>query len=124
MRKLLIPLAIAPLFAAGAALAEPGPWYGHSAYYESHNARLRLNDDQRLALQREAIERGIARGAITRYEAERLFEENARIARMKQIAKADGYFTLEERARYSQALDASARHIRLAINDRDRRRHY
>ncbi len=124
MKKLLIPLAIAPLFAALPALAELGHWYGHSAYYEQHSAPLNGGIDARQARQREAIDRGVARGAITRHEAERLYREQARIARMERFAKADGHVTAHERARLSNALDASALHIRQATHDRDRRHYY
>ena len=121
MRTLLVMLAIAPLFAAPAALAEYGPWYGHAAYYEQH----RLDAIQaRKARQREAVERGVARGAITPEEHSRLTQELVHIVRVERSYRSDGRLTAGERAHLSQMQDAAARHIRQATNDRDRRSEY
>jgi len=121
MKKLLTAIAIAPLFLAQPAVAEVGPWYGHSSYYEQH----RLDDIQaRKARQREAVERGVARGAISPEEHNRLAVELVHIVRVERAYRSDGRLTASERAHLSQLQDAVARHIRLATADRDRRYQY
>jgi len=96
---------------------------------ERHDAQQRpgtggtydgLSINEREARQREAIRRGIDSGSLTRQEASRLRNEQMRIERMEQRARADGNFTAQERARINRQLDNSGRHIRHEMNDRQR----
>jgi hypothetical protein len=96
---------------------------------ERHDAQARpaayngpdgLSIDEREARQREAIRRGVASGELTRNEARRLWDEQRRIERMEQRARADGRFTPQERARIDRQLDHSGRHIRHETHDRQR----
>jgi hypothetical protein len=121
MKKLLTTLAIAPLFlAAQPALAEVGPWYGHTAYYEAYRPD-RDETRSRQTRQGEAVERGVARGTISRDEHIRLELEMTQIERVARAYRSDGRYTAGERAHVSQLQDALARHIRQATNDRGRR---
>ena len=123
MKKLLTAIAIAPLFLAQPVLAEVGPWYGHSAYYEQY----RPHTDEtrsRQTRQADAVERGVALGVISRHEHIRLERELTQIARVARAYRSDGHYTAGERAHVSQMQDAVARHIRQATNDRDRRYQY
>jgi hypothetical protein len=77
-----------------------------------------LSINEREARQREAIRRGIASGELTRQEAGRLRNEQMRIERMEQRARADGNFTPRESARINRQLDNSGRHIQRETHDR------
>jgi uncharacterized membrane protein YebE (DUF533 family) len=79
-----------------------------------------LTINEREARQREAIRRGIASGELTRQEAGRLRNEQIRIERMEQRARADGNFTPRESARINRQLDNSGRHIQRETHDRQR----
>ena len=121
MKKLLTAFAIAPLFLAQPALAEVGPWYGHSSYYEQH----RLDDiEARHVRQREAFERGVARGSYTPEEHVRLQKMLVHIVVVKRNYRSDGHFTADERATVSRLQDMLAQDLREAGSDRHRRRYY
>ena len=121
MKKLLTAIAITPLFLAQPALAEFGPWYGHSSYYEQH----RLDDiEARKVRQREAFERGVARGSFTPEEHRRLQQMLVHIVVVERNYKSDGRFTAEERATVSRLQDMLAQDLREARSDRYRRRYY
>lgn len=79
-----------------------------------------LGINEREARQREAIRRGISSGELTRQEAGRLRQEQTRIERHEQRARADGNFTPQERARLNRELDRSGRHIQHETHDRQR----
>jgi multidrug resistance efflux pump len=114
MKKLLVPLAIASLFAAQPALADSGR--GHLAYYEQHSNG---GVEARLARQLEAVERGVARGVISRQESWRLRAENQQIDRAWRVATGDGNYTRQERAHVEHMLSDQARQIRRAMRDYD-----
>ena len=149
MLKYLIPIAVAALSVPQAALAQgSGSTTGarqrleqarveraeakrdfvpasRDARAERHDAeRLRASSDAgidaREARQREAIRRGVESGQLTPREAERLRQEQARIERHEQIARADGRFTAREQARIQRELDRSQQHIRHEMHDRQR----
>lgn len=69
------------------------------------------NIDRRQAIQDHRIEQGRRTGELTRLEAWRLRQEQARIAEMERRAKADGVVTYRERQVIKRAQDDASRHI-------------
>lgn len=67
--------------------------------------------DQRQANQERRIDQGVASGALTPREANRLEAGQARVNRMENRAKADGVVTGAERARLQQAQDVQSARI-------------
>lgn len=61
--------------------------------------------------QQQRIAGGVASGELTRREVVRLERGQARVARMKRAAKADGVVTAGERARLHHAQDVQSRRI-------------
>jgi hypothetical protein len=77
--------------------------------------------DARQARQEARIERGIARGEITRWEARTLLQGQRQIARFEAHAKADGRVTREEMRQLTAMLDQADAQIRELRHDRNGR---
>ena len=77
--------------------------------------------DARQAQQEARIQRGIARGEITRWEARTLQQEQRQIARAETRAKADGHVTREEMRNLTALLDQADARIRDLRHDRNGR---
>src|SRR4051812_6973863 len=75
--------------------------------------------DTRQARQEQRIERGMARGEITRHEGRRLIQEQREIARVKARAAADGRITRTEMRELTAMLDQADVQIRQVRHDRD-----
>lgn len=73
--------------------------------------------------QQRQIQSGIRSGEITRFEAQKLQAEQARIAAMERRAEADGRIDRHERAQLNQAQREAGRHIRQESHDRQDRDH-
>lgn len=67
--------------------------------------------DQRQSNQANRIEQGLRDGSLTRQEAARLKDEQARIAKLEREAERDGRITREERARLGAAQNRASRNI-------------
>jgi len=78
--------------------------------------------DARQAQQQERIERGMARGEITRREARMLIQGQHEIARAEAHAKADGRVSRFELRQLTAMLDQADVQIRQMRHDRDGRR--
>jgi hypothetical protein len=77
--------------------------------------------DARQAQQEARIERGVARGEITRREARTLMQGQREIARAEARAKADGRVTRIELRQLTAMLDQADSQIRLARHERNGR---
>lgn len=75
----------------------------------------------RQAEQRERIERGFHRGAITRWEFRRLMAEQQDIQAMERAFVADGFLSPHERAELHRRLDFASQHIVFQAHDHQRR---
>lgn len=78
--------------------------------------------DDRQARQEARIERGFARGELTRFELRELRREQRQIARAEAAAKADGFVTRGEARHLDFLLDQADQRIRQMRHDRDDRR--
>lgn len=67
--------------------------------------------DHRQAHQEKRIEQGVASGALTTTEANRLHRQQAHIARAEERAKADGVVTAKERRKLHKKQNKASRHI-------------
>ncbi len=77
--------------------------------------------ERREARQESAIEQGRRNGTLTASEYRALQAEQARIDRLQNAAKSDGYVSAAERARISAAQNSAARHIYQETHDREGR---
>jgi hypothetical protein len=77
--------------------------------------------DARQTQQETRIERGVARGEITRREARTLMQGQRDIARAEARAKADGRVSRIELRQLTAMLDQADAQIRLLRRDRDGR---
>ena len=77
--------------------------------------------DQRQYKQERRIERGIARGDLTRHEANRLRHRNWEIEQMQRQAWRDGWLSPGERRSIEAAQDRLSRQIRRERHDGDYR---
>ena len=73
--------------------------------------------DARQARQAQRIEQGVASGALTPHEADKLVRQQRRIARAERHAKADGVVTARERARLHHMQVRASRQIALQKHD-------
>jgi hypothetical protein len=73
--------------------------------------------DKQRTNQAKSIERGRITGAITWREGLKLRQEQARIARLEAIYKADGKFDYQERRHIVQLRKAAAQNIRSEKTD-------
>jgi hypothetical protein len=109
-------IAVKSVLAAAAAVASIAasaqPFFGHDI------AQI----DARQARQAERIERGLARGDLTRREARTLQRGQREIARMEARAKADGHVSRDELRHLTAMLDQADAQIRQLRHDRDARR--
>jgi hypothetical protein len=111
-------IALKTVFAAAAAVVSMAA----SAQPYSH-ARIDTPDiDARQARQQERIERGVARGDLTRREARTLQQGQREIARVEAQAKADGRVSRYEMRQLIALLDQADVQIRELRHDRDGRR--
>jgi hypothetical protein len=78
--------------------------------------------DARQARQEERIERGLARGDLTRRETRVLLQGQREIARAEAQAKADGRVSRREMRHLIALLDQADAQIRQLRHDHDRRR--
>jgi hypothetical protein len=67
--------------------------------------------DQRQANQEKRIDQGVASGALTPKEAQRLENQQAAVDRAENKAKADGVVTAQERKRLHKAQDHTSRRV-------------
>ena len=67
--------------------------------------------DQRQERQEQRIDQGVASGSLTASEAQRLENQQTRIDRVEDKAKADGQVTRRERAKLHVAQDGASRTI-------------
>ena len=74
--------------------------------------------DRRERNQQRRIHQGIRSGELTRREAGRLEEEQARIRIAERYAKSDGHVSWRERQRLDNMLDLSNRDIHRQKHDR------
>ena len=79
--------------------------------------------NQRQARQEQRIERGVARGEITRWEARELRQGQREIRRAEARALADGRLDWREARHLTAMLDAADVRIRELRRDRDHRDH-
>jgi hypothetical protein len=83
-------------------------------------ARVDIREiDVRQARQEQRIERGLARGELTRREVRTLQQGQREIARVEARAKADGRVTRSEMRQLTALLDRADAQIRLLSHDRD-----
>lgn len=80
--------------------------------------------DVRQARQEARIERALARGELTRFEARELRRGQREITRAEAAAKADGFVTRGEVRHLSFLLDQQGQKIRQMSHDRDGRGGY
>ena len=86
-------------------------------------ARIETREiDARQARQEQRIERGLARGELTRREVRTLQQEQREIARVEARAKADGRVSRSEMRTLTAMLDHADAQIRQLSHDRDGRR--
>ena len=74
--------------------------------------------DQREANQEQRIEQGVASGALTQREANRMERGQQHVENMETRAKADGVVTRRERARLNEAQNVESRRIYEQKHDR------
>ncbi|MDH3286215.1 MAG: hypothetical protein OEP48_00600 [Betaproteobacteria bacterium] len=67
--------------------------------------------EHRQEWQQQRISHGVASGALTRREAARLQQKQARIERAEHRALGDGKLTRKERARIEHRQDQASKHI-------------
>jgi Ni/Co efflux regulator RcnB len=115
VKTLIMTLAAATALSAGAAAAQP---YGH-AYGHGRWMSIDARQDQ---LERR-IDRGVARGDLTRREAYQARMEFRRIARLEARYRVNG-LTNWERADLDRRFDQLAMQIRWDRRDGDRRYGY
>jgi hypothetical protein len=77
--------------------------------------------DARQYSMRQRIAEGIRSGELTRYEAERLFEDQHKIARMERDFRSDGVLSPWELRVLDRELDEADRHIFKQKHDSDDR---
>jgi hypothetical protein len=73
--------------------------------------------DQRQANQEKRIDQGVASGALTPKEAQRMENQQAAVDRVENKAKADGVVTAQERKRLHKAQNHTSRHIHRQKHD-------
>ena len=71
--------------------------------------------------QQEAIKKGLRSGDLTRREADRLWQEQERIARLESRYKADGHFSARERRDLERDLNRAGHRIYNERHDRQYR---
>lgn len=119
LKKTAAALALGALFST-AALAQG--YGGHGGPGAGPVVGFGGGIERRDAINNERIEQGIRTGQITRHEAFRLREQQARIERIEARARADGVVTERERARIEFAQEELSRNIRFERhNDRHAR---
>ena len=74
--------------------------------------------DQRQTNQERRIDHGIAGGALTEQEANRLAHQQTHINTIEDKAKSDGVVTKKETAKLHAAQDRASRHIARQKHDR------
>jgi cell division septum initiation protein DivIVA len=99
-------LATASLFASAESIAP-----------RHHDTAREINERQ--ARQEQRIERGVARGLLTRHEARELRRDQREIRRAEAQALADGRIDWREARRLTAMLDAADARIRELRHDRD-----
>jgi hypothetical protein len=129
MKKVISALAAAAALAmTGSAMAD-GP-FGSYAYgrpvvqpvYVAQHPLAGLREiNMRQAHQRERIEMGFHRGAITRWEFRRLMAEQQDIQAMERAFVADGFLSPRERMELTRRLDMASANIRFEATDFQRR---
>lgn len=77
--------------------------------------------DRRQANQISRIQQGVRDGSLTRNEANRLIEEQKRIAEMERRAERDGRIDRNEKAAIDRAQDNASQHIRQERHDAESR---
>jgi hypothetical protein len=82
-----------------------------------HDTAIEINERQ--ARQEERIERGVARGDLTRREARELRQGQREIHRAEGLAMADGRIDRREARQLLALLDAADARIRELRRDRD-----
>ncbi len=79
------------------------------------------NIDQRQANQQARIDQGKATGALSKREAARMEAGQAKVAGMKQAAKADGKVTRAERKAIQKEQNKQSRRIKTQKHDGNKR---
>jgi hypothetical protein len=126
MKKVISVLAAAAALAMATSAMADGPrGYGYGTVVQpavvgqQPLAGLReLNTRQ--ARQRERIEMGFHRGAITRWEYRRLMAEQQDIQALERAFVADGFLSQHERIELNRRLDMASAHIRFEASDLQR----
>jgi hypothetical protein len=126
MKKVIGTLAAAAAMAmASSAMADGPHGFGRvivqPVYVEQHPLAGLREINLRQAHQRERIEWGFQRGAITRWEYRRLMAEQHDIRAMERTFVADGFLSPHERMELNRRLDMASAHIRLEATDFQRR---
>lgn len=85
------------------------------------NAAERKPINARQQHQQQRIRQGVKSGELTRHEAVRLEQQQARIRVNERFAKADGELTAAERLRIQQQLTAASNSIHTQKHDRQDR---
>jgi hypothetical protein len=80
-------------------------------------AEAQTNTDERQAVQRARIRKGVTSGEVTRPEARRLRSEQRHIRRVERRAEADGIVTRKESAKLRRKQNRASRDIRRQKND-------
>jgi uncharacterized membrane protein YebE (DUF533 family) len=117
MKKMLIAVSAMTLLMTGMAYAQAKPPMSDQ---QQMNQKQHPDIDQRLTLQRQRIDKGIAGKTLTEEEATLLNKEEEEIKRMVAEAKSDGVVTKEEKARIIQALDHASSNIKGEKHDAEK----
>jgi len=110
MTRVAVPLVTVSLLAAPAAI--------RAQTTADPTATPRI--DQRQANQANRTEQGVASGALTRTEANRLQRQQGRIDQRETAAKADGVVTGQEKRRLTRAQNGESRRIAKQKHDRQK----
>jgi hypothetical protein len=130
MRRTLIAIATAGVFASGAAIAgsttaqlnhQPGyATFVPVQYSYDRWDHGSVNINEREARIRARIDGGLNDGRITRWEARRLYRELASIEAKERSYKSDGRLNNREEAQLNRDLDWLAENVRTQLRDDDR----
>ena len=126
MKTIISTLAATAVLAIALPAKADGPFtYGvtvRPAYGVPHQRLEGLREiNTRQTHQRERIESGFHRGAITRWEYRRLTAEQQDIQAMERAFVADGFLSPRERMELNRRLDVASTHIVFEARDHQRR---
>lgn len=126
MKKVLGTLAAAAALAMATSAMADGPrGYGYvvaNPGYTTQHPFAGLHEiNLRQSRQRERIEMGFQRGAITRWEYRRLMAEQHDIEALERAFVADGFLSPREHWELTRRLDMASANIRFEATDHQRR---